>query len=65
MSRNNLSRVLTSIQNTAEKHPRLRLGQLLCLAMRENGSGLDLFHVSDDELAVLVEALGQRSIRPE
>lgn len=53
----NPARVLAAIQATLEKHPELRVGQLLCVAMRENGRDLDLFNVEDDDLAQLVGAI--------
>lgn len=50
----NPARVLSAIQAAITKHPDLRVGQLLCIAMRDNGRDLDLFNVEDDALAQLL-----------
>lgn len=52
--RTNPVRVLAAIQSVTQKHPELRVGQLLCIAMRNNGRQLDLFNISDDDLVQLL-----------
>jgi hypothetical protein len=63
----NPARVLSAIQLALQKNPELRVGQLLCLALRSNGRGLDMFHVEDDDLASLLGQLqnGKGSAVPE
>lgn len=52
--RKNPARVLAAIQSITESHPELRVGQIICIAMRNNERKLDLFNVEDDELAHLL-----------
>lgn len=60
--RKNPARVLAAIQSVTQKHPELRVGQILCIAMRNNGRNLDLFNIEDDDL---VQLLGQVFDRPQ
>lgn len=64
--RKNPARVLFALQSATQRHPDLRVGQLLCIAMRNNERNLDLSIVEDDDLSDLLDRLkGQGSNKPE
>lgn len=50
-------KVLGAIQAASKRNPDLRIGQLICVAMRNNGRALDLFNVEDEDLALLLDAI--------
>lgn len=63
MIRRNPARVLAAIQAVSQKFPELRIGQLLCVAMRNNGRQLDLFNVEDDALVELLGRMADELVR--
>jgi hypothetical protein len=57
VNRNSTQNVLEALHAASKRFPDLRVGQLICVAMRNNGRNFDLFNIEDENLAALVNAL--------
>jgi hypothetical protein len=55
--------VLEAIHAASKRFPDLRIGQLICVAMRNNGRDFDLFNVEDENLAELLNAVLNRPLK--
>lgn len=56
-------KVLEAIHAASKRFPDLRIGQLLCVAMRNNGRNFDLFNVEDEDLAELLNSMLTRPLK--
>lgn len=59
----NPQKVLEAIHSASKRYPDLRIGQLLCVAMRNNGHNFDLFNVEDEALAELLDGVLNRPLK--
>jgi hypothetical protein len=59
----NPQKVVEAIHTASKRYPDLRIGQLICVAMRNNGRNFDLFNVEDEDLAALLDAVLNRPLK--
>ena len=53
-------KVLEALHAASKRFPDLRMGQLVCVAMRNNGHNFDLFNVEDEDLVELLNGMLNR-----
>ena len=56
-------KVLEALHAASKRYPDLRIGQLICVAMRNNGRDFDLFNVEDENLADLLNGVHNRPLK--